>query len=50
MLLPFLVHGQVTTSSISGVVVDQTDETLPGATVVAVHEPSGYPVWNSNQG
>ncbi len=39
--LPTLIYGQVTTSSVSGIVVNQAGETLPGATVVAVHEPSG---------
>lgn len=32
---------QVTTSGLSGVVVDESGERLPNATVVAVHEPSG---------
>ncbi len=41
MALPTLIYGQVTTSSLTGVVVNQAGETLPGATVVAVHEPSG---------
>lgn len=31
----------VTTAAITGVVVDQQGETLPGANVVAVHEPTG---------
>jgi hypothetical protein len=32
---------QVTTSGISGIVTNVSNESLPGATVVAVHQPSG---------
>lgn len=32
---------QVTTSSMSGVVLDEKGQTVPGATVIAVHNPTG---------
>ena len=32
---------QVTTSAVSGQVIDENQEPVIGATVVAVHEPSG---------
>jgi len=35
------VLGQVTTASIDGIVLDQNGEPLPGANIVAIHEPSG---------
>ena len=34
-------NAQVTTSAISGKVTDEQSETVIGATIIAVHEPSG---------
>lgn len=36
-----LAFGQVTTSNIKGLIVDQNAEPLPGANVVAIHTPTG---------
>jgi hypothetical protein len=47
-----LAVGQVTTASLSGTISDSKGETLPGATVVAVHMPSGsqYATVTNSQG
>ncbi len=42
MVVPFLAMGQgVTTSALKGKIIDQNGESLPGANVVATHEPTG---------
>lgn len=35
------LHAQVTTSNIKGVISDENNQPLPGATIVAVHTPTG---------
>jgi len=46
------VYSQVTTSGMSGKVSTETGENLPGATVLAIHEPSGtqYGTITNNEG
>ena len=39
--IPSLLNAQVTTSSISGTVKQSNGETLAGATITAIHQPSG---------
>lgn len=41
MAIPFLMNAQVTTSSLTGTVKDADGQNLIGATVVAVHQPTG---------
>ena len=41
MMLSFSGYAQITTSSISGVVYDDTNAALPAATVVDIHTPTG---------
>ncbi|MDP3432234.1 MAG: TonB-dependent receptor, partial [Bacteroidota bacterium] len=40
-MVTFLGYSQVTTSGMNGKITDANNESLPGATVVAVHQPSG---------
>ena len=46
------VHSQITNSGMNGTVSDDSGEKLPGATVLAVHEPSGtqYGTVTNNEG
>ena len=51
MIASISLMAQVTTSSISGKITDNNKATLPGATVVATHTPSGsqyYAVADAN--
>jgi len=41
MLSAVFAFGQVTTSNIKGLILDESNEPLPGANVVAVHIPTG---------
>lgn len=41
MLSSIFAIGQVTTSNINGLILDESDQPLPGANVVAVHTPTG---------
>lgn len=41
LLTPFIMKAQITTSSITGTVKGANDEPLAGATVTAIHQPTG---------
>ncbi|HEX9825826.1 MAG TPA: carboxypeptidase-like regulatory domain-containing protein, partial [Flavobacteriaceae bacterium] len=41
MLSSIFAIGQVTTSNIKGLILDESDQPLPGANIVAVHTPTG---------
>ena len=52
LVIAATVNAQVTTSSMSGKVVDQSNEAIIGATIQAIHEPSGtimgpLPMWTA---
>lgn len=41
MLIGIVTYGQVTTSNIKGLILDEASQPLPGANVVAIHTPTG---------
>ena len=41
MFCSVIAIAQVTTSSIKGLILDETDQPLPGANIVVVHTPTG---------
>ena len=41
MLVGYVALGQVTTSNIKGLILDESAQPLPGANVVAIHTPTG---------
>lgn len=41
MIITISTNAQVTTASISGLITDISDESLPGANVVVMHQPTG---------
>ena len=41
MFMGIVAFGQVTTSNIKGLILDETSQPLPGANVIAVHTPTG---------
>jgi hypothetical protein len=51
IMTSYISFGQITTSTISGMVKDQKGETIPGTSIHAVHDPTGtnyYSVTNKN--
>ena len=49
LVIAATVNAQVTTSSMSGKVVDQSNEAIIGATIQAIHEPVRHPLWRSEE-